>query len=139
MPKPDTTAEQWNELHPLGTPVLAWPGSRDDQPMTTRTRTAAWTLGHGQAVVSVEGCTGGISLGHVEARDPGDQPIGQKYPCGITVFCDDCGFEVRGDYIVSDLMTSTERLAVARTWLAENQGWECGEAGDFCPTHATAT
>ncbi|OPC84167.1 hypothetical protein B4N89_27465 [Embleya scabrispora] len=61
-----TTAGQWNALHPVGTPVHAWPGCRDAEPMTTRTRTPAWTLGHGAPVVSVEGYPGGISLTHIE-------------------------------------------------------------------------
>lgn len=60
------TADDWNSLHPIGTPVLAWPGVRDDEPLTTRTRTPAWTLGHGAPVVSVEGYAGGIALTHVE-------------------------------------------------------------------------
>ncbi|MFE5332917.1 hypothetical protein ACFRCG_41695 [Embleya sp. NPDC056575] len=64
-----TAADQWNALHPVGTPVHAWPAHRDTEPVTTRTRTAAWTLGHGTAVVSVEGYAGGISLGHIEPRN----------------------------------------------------------------------
>lgn len=61
-----TTADQWNTTHPIGTPVLAWPATRDAEPMATRTRTRAWTLGHGAPVVSVEGYAGGISLAYVE-------------------------------------------------------------------------
>jgi len=76
-PLTGTTADQWNAAHPVGTPVLAWPASRDDEPMTTRTRTPAWTLGHGTAVVSVEGYTGGISLGHIEARGAAEQSAGR--------------------------------------------------------------
>ncbi|WP_436759374.1 hypothetical protein [Streptosporangium sp. V21-05] len=64
------TADDWNALHPIGTPVLAWPGTRDDEPLTTRTRTPAWTLGHGAPVVSVEGVAGGIFLTHIEAVAP---------------------------------------------------------------------
>jgi hypothetical protein len=70
----DTTADQWNAAHPVGTPVLAWPATRDDPPMATRTRTPAWTLGHGDVVVSVEGYTGGIRLAHIERRDHADRP-----------------------------------------------------------------
>lgn len=62
------TADDWNATHPVGTPVLAWPGVREDEPLATRTRTPAWTLGHGAAVVSVEGYAGGIALTHVEPR-----------------------------------------------------------------------
>jgi hypothetical protein len=60
------TAEQWNERYPIGTPVRCWPGFREGEGMVTRTRTPAWTLGCGAAVVSVDGKSGGIALTHVE-------------------------------------------------------------------------
>lgn len=63
------TAEQWNTRYPVGTPVVAYPGTRDDEPLTTRTRNPAWTLGHGAAVVSVEGYTGGIALTHIDPAE----------------------------------------------------------------------
>lgn len=59
-------ADEWNARYPDGTPVTAYPDTRDDQPMYTRTRSAAWTLGHGAPVVSVEGYAGGIHLTHVD-------------------------------------------------------------------------
>lgn len=66
-----------------------------------------------------------------------DQPTGQKYPAQITVFCDHCGHERTGDYIVTDTMTRAERLAVARKHLVANEGWEHADDGDdFCPEHA---
>jgi hypothetical protein len=66
-------------------------------------------------------------------RDP-DSPC---YPTQITVFCDHCGTENTGDYMVRDDMTSTERLAVARKHLVDNVGWEhTADGDDFCPTHA---
>jgi hypothetical protein len=65
--------------------------------------------------------------------DP-DSPL---YPDQITVFCDHCGTENTGDYMVSTEMTSRERLAVARQHLVQNEGWEhTGDGDDFCPTHA---
>ncbi|MGW3164781.1 hypothetical protein ACWC9Q_18295 [Streptomyces sp. NPDC001142] len=60
------TADEWNARYPVGTPVLAYPDTRDDEPLDTVTRTPAWTLGHGAAVVSVEGESGGICLTHVD-------------------------------------------------------------------------
>lgn len=66
-----------------------------------------------------------------------DTPTGQHYPCQIGVYCDTCGTVRSGDYIVNDLMTSDERLAVARNWLATNEGWQCDADGDYCPEHAT--
>lgn len=65
-PKPAPAADGWNATHPIGTPVLAWPGSLRDEPLVTRTRTTAWTLGHGVAVVAIEGRTGGIALTHIQ-------------------------------------------------------------------------
>lgn len=60
-----------------------------------------------------------------------------RYPSRITVFCDHCGVENTGEYMVSAEMTSRERLDVARTHLVQNEGWEhTGDGDDFCPTHA---
>ncbi|MFE7115006.1 hypothetical protein ACFU99_06220 [Streptomyces sp. NPDC057654] len=84
-------AEQWNALYPVGAPVIAYPGVRPEDPLavavrkrqadgrfanqadvdlcralTTVTRAPAWTLGHGAAVVSVEGYAGGIHLTHID-------------------------------------------------------------------------
>lgn len=68
-------AVAWSAVHPVGTPVLAWPGTRDDEPFVTCTRTPAWTLGHGAAVVSVEGRAGGIALTHIQLIDPSGQEV----------------------------------------------------------------
>lgn len=66
-------------------------------------------------------------------RDP-DSPF---FPTQITVFCDHCGRERTGDYMVRDDMTSEQRLAVARKHLVDNEGWEHSQDGDdFCPEHA---
>jgi hypothetical protein len=70
---PEMTADAWNAVYPPGTPVVAYPGVLPDDPtaaslctrLETRTRSKAWTLGHGEPVVAVEGRSGGISLGHV--------------------------------------------------------------------------
>ncbi|WP_069769745.1 hypothetical protein [Streptomyces sp. LUP30] len=60
-----------------------------------------------------------------------------RYPSQITVFCDHCGVENTGEYMVSAEMRSRERLAVARQHLVNNEGWEHTDDGDdFCPTHA---
>ncbi|MFD7661315.1 hypothetical protein [Streptomyces sp. NPDC059788] len=85
------TAEEWNDKYPVGTPVIAYPGVRPEDPLAvavrerqesggyvdpgdadlcrrlvTVTRTSAWTLGHGAAVVSVEGYAGGICLTRID-------------------------------------------------------------------------
>jgi len=50
-------AAAFNDLNPIGTPVI----KIDDMGnhIETKTRSEAWVLGHGQAVVSVEGPHGG--------------------------------------------------------------------------------
>ena len=69
------TAEEWNAVYPVGTPVTAYPLTRpeDNVPdlftrLDTLTRTPAWTLGHGEPVVSVVGYAGGICLTHVDPK-----------------------------------------------------------------------
>jgi len=55
------------------------------------------------------------------------------YPSQITVFCDACGQEVTGDYVVHEHMSRGERLGVARDHLRRAEGWTCDETGDYCP------
>lgn len=59
-------------------------------------------------------------------------PAEELYPCAIAVFCDDCGTEVRHDYVVSDHMDKLERHQVARNHLAKNEGWLCDKDDDLC-------
>lgn len=69
------TADEFNALYPVGTPVVAYPSVRPEGEYTgwacirleTKTRSAAWDLGHGDPVVLVEGYSGGICLTHVDA------------------------------------------------------------------------
>lgn len=66
-------ASDWTREHPAGTPVLAWPGVREDEPLRTRTRSSAWVIGVDDVVVQVEGHAGGIAITHVD-HDPTRQP-----------------------------------------------------------------
>jgi hypothetical protein len=66
-------ADEWNARYPVGTPVTAYPLTRPEDgfpsyfmQLDTVTRTPAWTLGHGDPVVSVDGYAGGICLTHVD-------------------------------------------------------------------------
>jgi hypothetical protein len=65
-PRSKLTAEEWNERYPVGTRVFYRPvwGERDGRESTTRT--PAWTLGHGEPVVSIEGQAGGVALWALE-------------------------------------------------------------------------
>lgn len=58
---------RWNAAHSVGTPVTAYPITRDDEALTTRTRSVAWLLGGHTAVVLVDDYSGGIALTHVDA------------------------------------------------------------------------
>ncbi|HXH77289.1 hypothetical protein [Nocardioides sp.] len=84
-------AEEFNAAYPSGTPVLAWPGTRDEEPISTRTRYSAWVLGSGEPVVTVIGTAGGIYLDHIE-HDPTRQPAVpdvefEMPPCPIDQLC----------------------------------------------------
>ena len=83
-------ANEFNARYPVGTPVMAYPSVRPEHPvavryqqavaaglprgaesdpckrLTTRTRSKAWILGHGEPVVMVDGYSSGIALAHVD-------------------------------------------------------------------------
>ncbi|MBN9739539.1 hypothetical protein DMP23_00195 [Amycolatopsis sp. A1MSW2902] len=62
-------------------------------------------------------------------RDPNDP----RYPCRLGVFCDRCGTEWVGDFLVSDEVSSPERLKIVRDHVSGKLGWVCEQSGDFCP------
>lgn len=57
---------EFNRRHEIGTPVRFWPGARVGEGRRSRTRSAAWELESGDAVVLVEDYSGGIALTHVQ-------------------------------------------------------------------------
>jgi hypothetical protein len=57
--------EQFNEVCPVGTPVLYWPGVFAGDGRKSKTCSPAWLLGGHTPVVMVEGYAGGIALSHV--------------------------------------------------------------------------
>lgn len=63
------TADEWNRCYPIGTPVRAYPGTREGRHVDGVTRSEAFNLGHGAPVVLVTGLSGGIALTHVDIRD----------------------------------------------------------------------
>ena len=70
-------ADEFNARYPVGTPVMAYPGARpekfpNEKRLQTRTRSVAWTLGHGEPVVKVDGYTGGIALSRVDVIEGPD-------------------------------------------------------------------
>lgn len=59
-------AKDWNEKHPAGTRVKYFPIAGEPEFDMTQTRSEAWILGHGEPVVKINGCTGGVALSHLE-------------------------------------------------------------------------
>jgi len=64
--------EQFNEVCPIGSPVLYWPGAFEGEGRKSVTRSAAWLLGGHTPVVMVEGYAGGIALSHVMGYSPNE-------------------------------------------------------------------
>lgn len=67
------TANDWNAMYPIGTPVRYWPVVDchhwpASDPIDTRTRSEAFTLGHEKAMVMIDLRAGGVSLDHVMPR-----------------------------------------------------------------------
>lgn len=63
------TADEWNDAHPVDTSVVYTPVKGRPEVERTATRSEAWTLGHGAAVVMVDGHPGGVSLEHLMVVD----------------------------------------------------------------------
>lgn len=59
------TADEFNAAYPVGTRVLAFPGTQEGLALHTRTRTRAWNI-IDRPVVSVEGYAGCVALTHIE-------------------------------------------------------------------------
>lgn len=59
-------AREWNEVHPVGTPVTV---TKDrGEKVETTTRSEAWVMGGHTAVVLLEGISGGYLLSRVKPR-----------------------------------------------------------------------
>jgi len=54
------------------------------------------------------------------------------FPSEITVFCDFCGIEHSGDYIVTEADNSETRFGFARAHL-KTLGWVYKDGLDLCP------
>jgi hypothetical protein len=68
----DLSAEEWNEVYPVGVGVRYWPVMGDEEYRDTITRGQAWTLGDGHPVVAIQGQPCGVSLRHLAVRVKGD-------------------------------------------------------------------
>lgn len=110
------TANEFNHLFPVGTPVAYWPvlpppeGDPYEAWRSSRTRSKAWDLADGRPVVAIEGVAGGVSLLHLELEcDDDDEeprgPTGEQLPC--------CPVCEQGLYL---------RIEDERCWVT----WVCG-------------
>jgi len=70
---------------PVGTRVLAFPGSRGGRAILTRTRSSVGFIA-GTPCVWVEGYAGGIALTHIEVL-PTDVSLPPATPCPGEPFC----------------------------------------------------
>ena len=59
------TAEEFNKKYKIGESFIYMSVSGTRGGVITKTRSEAWTLGHGEVVVKVEGVTGGVSINHL--------------------------------------------------------------------------
>lgn len=67
------TADDWNRDHRPGIGVIV---KLDDGKLKyTKTRSEAWTLGHGQPVVMLEGISGGYDLARVTPMELQETPL----------------------------------------------------------------
>lgn len=59
-------AQEWNDRYPVGQSVYV---TEDDGSLSvSQTRSKAWELGSGQAVISVDNRTGSYSLDRIKVR-----------------------------------------------------------------------
>lgn len=63
------TATEWNDQFPIGTRVRYWPIIGSPGYTDHETRSEAWELGHGIAVVSLTGKSGGMALSHLHVLE----------------------------------------------------------------------
>jgi hypothetical protein len=63
--KAEHRAQAFNAAHPVGTLVRYYPIVGEKDFAEARTRSPAWALDCGEAVVSIEGRSGGLSLDHI--------------------------------------------------------------------------
>lgn len=66
MERAEKRAAQFNDKHPEGTAVRYFPISGRPEFIESKTRGQAWALYCGEAVVAIEGRSGGMSLNNIE-------------------------------------------------------------------------
>ena len=56
----------------------------------------------------------------------------KKYPSCLTIYCDTCGIEFTGDFVVNDHMDRYQKFQVARDYLNVEADWRCDDTADLC-------
>lgn len=64
------TESEFNDNYPVGSAFYYAASKKNGRIIHTKTRTHAWTLGHGDVVVSVDGIAGGVAITHLEPVMP---------------------------------------------------------------------
>lgn len=79
----EAVAAAFNDRHPIGSPVFAFPGTREGGAIVTCTRSVAWVMGGHTAVVKVHGHAGGIALTHIDDRPRGSIQVEDQLPARV--------------------------------------------------------
>ena len=67
--EPDLTPGEFSKRYPVGTACRYYPIAGDSEHRKTTIRSEAWALGHGAAVVKVDGIRGGVDINHLVMED----------------------------------------------------------------------
>lgn len=132
------STETWNKLYPVGSPVAAYPGTRDDAPLITRTRSRAWTLGHDTPVVMVDGCAGGIALDHVDPIE-GPGPVAERQLTRHNIRRIETLLDRAGVYAKDYTQTVNGLLMTVGLRIGEKPGHVVARFGDTIIWHADGT
>lgn len=156
-------ADAWNARYPIGTPVMAYPGIRPDDPIAvayqkrvaegrtfpsikdpckrlkTTTRTPAWILGHGTPVVSVNGYPGGIHLEHIDVI-PRDDTIVEERILTADSYCEiDTWLDEAGVFSKAYTESRVGKLVTTGLRIGEKPGHVVAKFGDTIVRHADGT
>lgn len=114
---------------PVGTLVRYWPGVREGEGKTGRTRSAVGTVGDGTPVVWIEGEAGCIALTHVERLDHDvdtraiatDLMLGACREIKLDAIYDCLGKRPDRDLLAEEIGGLIGKATVTITWPEENR------------------
>lgn len=120
-------ATVWNAAHPVGTLVRYWPVMGQQTSKVATTRTPAWAIPSGAALVSITGQAGGVNLTHVKAISVADALV-DELPYSTIPDTEDAQHVI--DWLRPHIEAAlreeiAEELAEARSWA--RHGYEIGQ------------